>query len=658
MDITKCIMELRGSDITDQISSIIKKSVETRKKVVETADASTCVKLLMTDTFSYNTTMSAVCLMTYISNRYDLKFWNVADDMLTKYNVEFNTDNVLFKKILQITKKIKNQHHKLFCITMLKSMEKFGLSSGNKTKVVALIDNIDRTEKMISEYMAKPTRIKFDRSAIDYQSESLISSVNPDGETVAINKNTFYYLIKRVADSKLRSEIENAYMLRTNNMLPYISKILILRNMYARILNRVNYTQLINSKSTAESENIKLLIADLNVKLDGEVKKDLEFVKKESDRRSTEKIELHDIVYVCNRLMPDKKFSPAKVLEVLTTIMKNFFGIIMTVDVDGSIPMFNKFVLKNNAGYIGVLYVDLIERDDKNVKQPVFIKLNNYYVDPETSKIIYPTMCILGSFQNMTSDCITYNDIVLVFREFGNVLYNILALTPNGIPEDDIELYSFTSYIMEFFADDQDVIAMFTDKMNKTNIDRLKLSRRIENIINIKLKCFYALFDNILHGSDEVIQILKDTKNNSDAKNILLELYRKAYVEVFNNVKDVFNIDALCVNPTIIQNCTDGNQGVIYGSILGLILAYNAYVLIKKGLGEKFVKKVLNNPKYCYKKSVKKFVDNINDNYYNNFVKQYLGISPTVESEQDSDNYYDDKDSEIDIASIKNYRAK
>jgi hypothetical protein len=94
-------------------------------------------------------------------------------------------------------------------------------------------------------------------------------------------------------------------------------------------------------------------------------------------------------------------------------------------------------------------------------------------------------MCILGSFQDMRSECITYNDIILVFREFGNMLYNIMAVTPNGILEDDVELYSFTSHIMEFFADDDEIIDMFADGMSKTNIDRLKLSRRIDSIINV-----------------------------------------------------------------------------------------------------------------------------------------------------------------------------
>jgi hypothetical protein len=143
------------------------------------------------------------------------------------------------------------------------------------------------------------------------------------------------------------------------------------------------------------------------------------------------------------------------------------------------------------------------------------------------------------------------------------------------------------------------------------------------------------------------------------AKNILLELYRKAYVEVFNNVKDVLNIDILCVNPTVIQNCVNGNQGIIYGSIMSVVLAYNTYILIKKGMGVKFVKDVLSNSKHCYKKSIKTFVDNVNDNYYNNFVKNYLGITTTIEeSDQESDNYYDDKESEMDVASIKSYKVK
>lgn len=622
MNIIKNIIELKGSDIIDKIIYTIKISEDNRKKIIELKNDETCLKILTKDNFMYNTVVNGVNLMIYISDKYDMKYWNKAEQILMDYNYKYNSDNKIFNKLIKILNRTDNNDYKMFLVKQLQLMKKHGLPlSKNNNNINIILKNIDKHEQYISDYICKPIKIKLKKENIE-QTEFLLSSIQSDENNIIVDRNTFNYLIKRISDREIRSELEMTYIKQINKIIPVLSKIILLRDKYAKLLNKENYSELINNKKEEDVNNIKSLLLNLNITLDEELKKSMKYIRKEINIENTEKIELHDIVFVLNKMIPDIKFSPLQTLNTIFHIFEKYFKISVKREDDTVFENCFKITLYNNKNSkIGSIYIDVIKRNDKNIKQPQFVILNNNYNDE--NNINLPNIYLLASYQNMTTNCLSYNDVIYLFREFGNILWKIVAITPVGVCEDDIEITEFVATIMEYFVSDDEIINILTKDINKETLNKFKIYKHIDTIINLKFKCFDAIIDNIINGSSDIINLLQHEKSN----NVLLDVYENIYKKIFNQVNDIFNTNVTYINPIIIQNCIKNNQCIVYTTIINIIIAYNAYILIKKGKGEIFIRDVLYNTKYCYKQSIDNFINEMGKDYYTNFIEKYLEIS-------------------------------
>jgi hypothetical protein len=222
---------------------------------------------------------------------------------------------------------------------------------------------------------------------------------------------------------------------------------------------------------------------------------------------------------------------------------------------------------------------------------------------------------------------------------------NIFALTPNGINEMDIEMYNFIPDFMEFFAYDDFVLSVmcskiFDDKVNiQKKIKNIKIQRNYEIIINLKIKCLNILFDNVIHSSNELINDIKKSELE-EIKIKLLNLYNKIYSDVFDKQKNILKQNLNYINPQIIYNLIDGNHGLLFGSILSYILAFNCQHMLKNTNANaninNFIIELLENKDFSYKKTILDFVSNSNTDYYKYFLKNCLDID-------DEENYYDEE---------------
>ena len=650
MNIIKNVINLTDFSEDNYILNIIEQSKKTRKNILKSNDIDYIVKLLIQDTFIFNTVISCVNFMNYFTKSDNINLWNELENKLIEYNYEFNTDIKLYNKIVElithiINIKYDNHENKIFLIRLLKSMKKYGLNPNNidKTKKINnIITKLDKGQKIIYDYISKPLKLKIDKTVIlDKNSENILNSVNSSSDSLIITKNTFYYLIKKIANSNIRSNIEQTYVKHSNNILPMLAKIIILRHMYANLLDCDNYSDVINNKDKTETENIKLLLTDLNQKLDYELKHNLLFIKNNSKIKT--KLELHDIVYFTNSLLPTVKFSFMQVINLLSFVLNKYFNIDfkLTEEKDDITVKLNSncikayFYRKNKI--IANLYINLTDN-----KQLLIFKLNNYYLE---KNVILPNLIMLAGYHSFSDKNLTYNDIISIFREFGNILFIACAITPTSIQEDENELYNLLPNILEYFIYDDEIINLL--ELNVETINNIKLSKRIEHLFNLKLKCFNALFDNLIHGNAEFINKLKSIGDGNNMSKIITEIYKKAYCEVFNNISDVYNTDIKYINPIIIQNCINGNQCIVYGSVLSSILAYNIYNILKQKNNTNFVDLILQNSNNNYKKNIQSFLDNnIKEDYYINFLKTYLKLDLNINNFCETENNDDNNDVE------------
>ena len=634
MDIIKKTINLKNNDIINKIQQIIENSKNIYNKIFDdNMDYNTRIKLLIEDTFICDTYLSIINLMILISEKEDYKNWIFADNLLKKYNVEINKNEKLLNFLIESIKHTNNFYDKIFISKIAKSLNKFGINN-NKEKITKIIEQLDKTENDILNTLDKSVSFKINRNKIDARSESIMSTVYPDDNNIIyVNKKKYLYLIKKISDTKIKSELEVLYMNRFNKILPLIGKVLILRNTYSKHMEYSNYYYMISEKTNEETEIIQQLITDLNIKLDIP----LENIFKQFHQISKKnKITFNDIIYLIDKNSVNIKLKPVDILQIVMITVQRKFNMVFkhsSIDMGKNTNCIEVYKFNELKGY---LILDLTYRPNKRISQLTTIKLNNKYANN------LPCMYLLGCYDEIEKNNCTFSELVLLFREFGNILINIFAHTPNGLCEIDLEMFNFFPDIMEFMAYDNFVLTLVAEKLNlnvNKFIKEIKILRRIELIINLKLRCMNVLFDNVVHSSETFINQIKKQELNDITKS-LLELNNKIFNDIFkNNLNYINNTDY--IQPNIIYNLLNGNQGLLFGTILSIILAYSVYYLIinkKNDVNiDLFLNKLLENKEYSYKKNIIDFISNNNIDYFKLFIEKCLEII------EDNNNLYDDQ---------------
>jgi hypothetical protein len=624
MDIIQKIMKIPIKSIPDKIENLINHSIDIRNKILKDIPSDQKIKLLIDDIFNFN--IYIICLNLILiktSNKENIQILTHMITQLKEYNYAFNTDVKLLKVILQLYSYTKNPDEIFFLMKIIKSMEKYGSCNSKHESILKILKIIDSTENLISDILDKPLSINIDRSKIDAQSESIMSSVYPDKQNkIIIDKSKFYYLIKNISDRKIRIHLENSYMKRYIDILPAISKLIISRNAYAKLLDSESYYAFISSKSKELTENFRMMIRDLNTKIDIPLSLTIKTIQ--SNIKCNSKLKITDVIYGLSKLYPSIKFKPFEIIQAIILLIKSKFKITFKSSSIASLyPEANPLeIYDENNKLRGYLFLDLL-RHTKKSKQLSLLRLAPSYGN---------NLCILyliGSFTNLEDSICSFSDVVLLFREFGMILNNIFSITPTSISEDDTELINFMPDLMEFFAYDPKVLNILC-KSDKKIISEILSARYNELLFNMKLKCISVLFDNIIHDSNEFIEIAR-TNDQNQIYTTLFDLYKKIFVDIFEKVNIDTNITT--ISPHVIHNVINGQQGVIFGNVLSIILAFNVYSYINtKGDLEAFYQ-LLENRNYSYKENLINFIKKIDGDYYENFLVNCLKIkSSNVEN--------------------------
>jgi hypothetical protein len=638
MDILKKIINLKGENINTQIKQIINNSESIYNKIFSdnNIDIQVKIKLLSDDTFIFDTYMGIINLMILISDKDDYKNWLIAEKLLKDFNNNINQNDKLLEFVINSIKISDNFYDKIFLAKIGRSLDKNGIRSGMKEKINKIIIQLENTENNILHTLDKPIPIKLNRKQIDARSESIMSSVYPDeNDTILLNKQRYYYLLKKISDQKVKNELEKTFMKSYTTILPLIGKLIILRDTYAKYMNSESYYYNISEKTVEETENIHQLITDLNNKLDIPLRGIFNEFKKLSKK---DKITLNDIIYIYDKNFINIKLKPVDIIQIVMITIQKKLNIQFkhsSINISSNTNCIE--VHKNNV-LKGYIMLDLVYRPNKRISQITTIKINSNYNNN------LPILYLLGCYNNLEDNNCNYSELVLMFREFGNILINIFAHTPNGLNDMDVEMFNFFPDIMEFFAYDEFVSTLICQKVydNNTNINRklkeIKVARLTDLLINLKLKCMSVLFDNVIHNSKTFINKIRKQELN-EITNSFIDLYQQIFKDIFNNNMDIFEIPKY-INPNIILNTVNGNQGLLFGSILSLILSFVVYYLLVNRTADididKFIDELLENKCFSHKKIILEFISKINIDYFKLFIEKCLNIM------DDSKNYYDE----------------
>jgi hypothetical protein len=82
---------------------------------------------------------------------------------------------------------------------------------------------------------------------------------------------------------------------------------------------------------------------------------------------------------------------------------------------------------------------------------------------------------------------ITYDNVVLLFREFGYVVNSMCYDSYVGLINYDNEFSNYLPALLEYIAWDRDVINMIVDNLDYSIVDHIEMCRTIDLCYNIKL---------------------------------------------------------------------------------------------------------------------------------------------------------------------------
>jgi hypothetical protein len=612
MDTIKKLIKLNSNQLKEKITFFIEKSREMRMKIIsKPLDDNDKIKLLVDDTYIFH-------IITMILQIHSLKSNTMEYDnllkILTDYNIEFNTDIKLLNAIIILYKNTVNSDSKFFILKLIKSMEKYGTCNDSHQKILQIFNYNEETEELINSILNKPTQIKIDRKNIDAKSESIMTEVYPDKKNmIYIDKARYYYLIKKISDNKIRNYIENEYMHRYHKVFDALNKLILSRKLYSKLLGYNSFYEFVSNKNEQETENIKILLKDLNDNIDIKLEDSLKEIK---ELLMIDKLKLSDIIHALDKLYPNIKFKPIDCIQLVINVIQSKLKIKFKQSTTPTpIPYANLIEIYNSNNVIkGYLFLDLLNNENKKITHPITIKLSPQYGNN------LPVLYMLAPYTNLGESICNISDIINIFREFGLVIQQIFASTPLGQSENEIETLNFLPDLMEFLLFNKQFLEIIIP--DKNIIKKILHVRQFEFLINLKLKCISVLFDNVIHSSNEFIQILKKTNDT----NILDDLYRKIYLDLFSKFSSYLDLEKINISPNIIFNMINGQQGLIFGNLISSILAFNASTFIIENRNLDLFYEFLHNTNYSYKKNLITFISSIDEDYYKIFLAKCLKI--------------------------------
>jgi hypothetical protein len=404
---------------------------------------------------------------------------------------------------------------------------------------------------------------------------------------------------KKVND---RLQIEKNYAEVAKKYIKPISNLLINRNEIAKQLNYSNYFHYITKKEENDIEQMLSVIRYLVSTTDysNEI-----FINK-IYKLNGKKLSRCDIMYYS--IPPSNSINLEKALKILISLIEQKLKI--SIKYIRNVNNFNVY----NVNNWGELWINLFCSNYKSYN-PVFIKIS----DIDDSK----KSALIGNY----GKTINYIDIVSIAREFGLALQQLAST--DKIKKKDSEFHNCVSNVLEWLIKDNHTITQFIPSFQDGNISKtvesIKRYYQYTEPLSLRFRCINALFDYYIHHNDEFIKSIKNDKANSkELYKHYNQVYKNLTYKVMKNFIDYINLDGYPINPSVLIQLVNGEQSVVFASIICDIFSYNIYLNLDK-YPKRFVNDILNSNK-TIRERVNDFIDNCNldtsvfvSNYSNKF---------------------------------------
>jgi hypothetical protein len=661
------------AEIDKFVSTFIKSSLNIREGITKGKDPEICMLSLIRDTYMCNLILRYVGLMTIISS--DI-IWSTIDNRLIEYindyynNKKFKIKlNELYEHYLKTYEK--KQINYDYCRFLDKMINRVEISK----KGIEIKKHIRMMENRVFNILNINPVVKIASKYIDNISDNY-EKTKHNKIIVPLTQANYHDMVDNIEDMSIRHQIQTQYMSRTQNALIDFSKLIVIRKELAEQAGYSTYFKYINRDKIDNSETIKEFISTLNDKIDKKTHRELERIVQyfiPSDR--TTKISSSDVIKFMSRNCNNTKFDFKHVFNVLFQLLTRYFNLylektneiawkenVVVYDVfdciksiDGSLKSTTNNI-NPTKGYIkgkllGRLFLDTVYDENKKLINPISIRLSDK-MQINVSNRTNAEIALLANYHN--TPCMSYSDVVLLFREFGYIVSNMCYESRVGLINYDEEFSNYLPSLMEYIALDRDTIKMIIgNNTDLSVIDHIEHTRELDLCYNIKLKCINAKFDHLLHNSEQLYDMLVNAINQkNDASKEIFEIYKNIYKESMESVSDIF-IDVVdYIDPISIVHEINGSQGTLYSNVMNEVFAYATFWIIKEktrkdSLTNEFRESVLNNGVNNHRDLIRTFLKKIDINYFSLYIKNVIKTDAIDDYVTEDTNYFDEDDGMI-----------
>ena len=637
--------------ISEIISKFIKSSLNLKKDIRKDDNNESCMLKLLRDTMLCNLLYRFIGYQLLTSE--DNTQWQKLDDKINKYIDVYFDDDKFNLKLLKLYEYYNSKKMFDYALFLTKMINKFNLKKNKEiTKTIFITEN--KITNILNTFETiKINKLNYDKSMTIIKSETNNSEIISDEIKIKLNYVNYITLISMCNNDEERNKIEQKMLSTTDKALNDFSKLIVYRHKLANDNNYLTYFKYIKKNKNNNEETIKDLIKEINIHND---KRLITLFSKLNI--SKKKLTNCDIIKYLKETKNNNMFDLDNVIiNIIKFIEQHFFVKINKIRSSNNIIVYE---ILNNKKLLGRLFLDLLQNKNKKFLNPIAMKITDTMTINigEINKNPCAEMMILGNFKNE----ITYYDIVSLFREFGNIINNILYISRVGSLNYDEEFANYYSSLFEYFAWNVDTIKMIIKSDKKycdvkninVIIEHILLTRDLEICYNLKIKCINAKFDHLIHNSIALINIIsKAIQTKDNAKLEILETYKKIYQEFMLPLNNFVCSDIEYINQNLIMQQISGSQGLFYSKLMNEIFAYGCYWLIinkkKKNIFEYFMHDGITNQNTIIKKFL--MTDNREDsiNYYFNLyitdvIKGTINDDCITETAQYFEDIYDEGD--------------
>lgn len=646
----KGLVEKSVTEVNNLTDLFIKSSFNVMEGIIKGDDADVCMLSLIRDTYMCNLILRYVGMMTLIDP--EPAAWISIDNKMMTYINEYHSNARFRNKLIDLYghyleryEKDKTQYD--YCRFLNKIVNRCDISKRGVEfkKTIRMSENRILNLLSVNPVIRIPTRY-FREIPTQYE-------IKQDKVVVQLNYTNYQDLITRVEDIDIRHQIERQYVSRTNNVLSDFSKLVVARDLLAKDSNHLTYFEYINRGKHDNTETIKEFIIELNNKINNKTMDELTRIHNYYSRSTKVefKIQQCDVDKYVGIHGNSTKFEPKQVFYVIFTILDRYFGLKLVRSDEKAwkqtVVVYN-VIDKTTNKLLGRLFMDILFDENKKISAPISIRLS----DKMQVNVDSRSVSEIALLTNYTAtNCMTYKDVVLLFREFGYIINNLCYESRVGLINYDEEFSNYLPSLMECIAWDRDTIRMVVGSLDHTVIDHIEHTRDLDFCYNLKIKCINAKFDHLIHNSQPLMDIItKDIENKIDSSKKLGEIYRDIYSEFMNPVSHICETNIDDIHPNVVIQEMNGTQGLLYSNLMNEIFAYATFWIMKEKTktGAGFRETVLNNGVDNYRDLIRNYLKKLDIDCFALYIKNVIKTDVLEDYVTEDTNYFEEIGSESD----------